>query len=64
MPIWPVAQKPHAAAQPTCDETQSDIRPVPVRMMTDSISMPAGVRSTSFVAPSTSRIERCSMASG
>ena len=37
MPIWPVAQKPHAAAQPTCDDTHSDTRPVPVRMMTDSI---------------------------
>ena len=40
MPIWPVAQKPQAAAQPTCDDTQSDTRPVPVRMMTDSIKQP------------------------
>ena len=64
MPIWPVAQKPHAAAQPTCDDTQSDTRPVPVRMMTDSIKQPAAVRSTSFVAPSTCESNACSTVSG
>ena len=51
-PNCPVAQKPHLTAQPTWDDTHSEVRPVPIRRITDSINWPAAVRKRSLVAPS------------
>ena len=52
MPMVPVAQKRHAAAQPTWLDTHSVERPLATRRITASVSSPSEVRKSSLLAPS------------
>jgi hypothetical protein len=47
-PMAPVSQKVHARAQPTCVETQSDLRPRPIGSETLSMTRPSSSRSARF----------------
>ena len=49
--ICPVAQNAHRTAQPTCDDTHREVRPVSIRRMTVSRNWPPSVRKMSLLAP-------------
>ena len=56
MPIAPVEQKAHPRAQPTCDETHSEVCVSLIGSSTHSTLSPSRSESSSFCVPSSERV--------